>query len=132
MCMTFKLPTPWTARVVAARSMEFPMGMPTQLAVLPAGPRRDRHRSVTAAAPRRGRRPTGSSAWASSATPDWLVDGLNTSGVSAHLLYMPGGYCSFRRPRGDGSDLAQLDLAAYLLGTCASIAEVKAAVAGST
>jgi choloylglycine hydrolase len=60
---------------------------------------------------------------------DWLVDGINTAGVSAHLLYMPGGYCSFRKPKADGSDLSQLDLAAYLLGTCGSIDEVKVAMA---
>ena len=36
MCMTFKLPTAKDGSVVAARSMEFPMGMPTQLSVLPA------------------------------------------------------------------------------------------------
>jgi choloylglycine hydrolase len=42
---------------------------------------------------------------------------------------MPGGYCTYRTPRGDGSDLAQLDLAAYLLGTCASIDDVKEAMA---
>jgi choloylglycine hydrolase len=42
---------------------------------------------------------------------------------------MPGGYCTYRDPLGDGTDLAQVDLAAYLLGTCATIDEVKAAVA---
>ena len=63
---------------------------------------------------------------------DWLVDGLNTAGVSAHLLYMPGGYCSFRKAKGDSSDLSQLDLAAYLLGTCSTIDEVKEAVAAVT
>ena len=40
MCMTFKLPVAGDGTVVAARSMEFPMGMPTQLAVLPCRPRR--------------------------------------------------------------------------------------------
>jgi choloylglycine hydrolase len=42
---------------------------------------------------------------------------------------MPGGYCSYRTSIGDGSDLSQLNLAAYLLGTCGSIEDVKAAVA---
>ena len=70
----------------------------------------------------------GSSAWGSSATPTGWSTASTRQGVSAHLLYMPGGYCSFRKPRGDGSDLSQLDLAAFLLGTCGSIDEVREAV----
>jgi choloylglycine hydrolase len=130
MCMTFKLPEAEDGTVVVARSMEFPMGMPTQLAVLPsdfAGT---------------GSTGDGESAKRWTAThgvvgmglfgrPDWLVDGVNTAGVSAHALYMPGGYCTFRDPRGDGSDLSQLDLIAFLLGTCATLDEVKAAIASS-
>ena len=128
MCMTFKLPVAEDGSVVAARSMEFPMGMPTQLSVLPAD------HAGTGTVGDGGRPKT----WTAThgvvgmgvfGHADWLVDGINTAGVSAHLLYMPGGYCSFRKPKGDGSDLSQLDLAAYLLGTCGSIAEVKAAVA---
>ena len=127
MCMTFKLPAAKDGTVVAARSMEFPVGMPTQLAVLPsnhAGP------STTG-----GGSP--SKTWTAShgvvgmgvfGHADWLVDAMNTAGVSAHLLYMPGGYCTYRSARSDGTDLPQLELVAYLLGTCATVDEVKAAV----
>lgn len=127
--MTFKLPDAQDGTVVAARSMEFPVGMPTQLAVLPSD------YSGTASVGE-GARPK---SWNASygvvgmgvfGRPNWLVDGINTAGVSAHVLYMPGGYCTYRAARGDGSDVSQVDLAAYLLGTCASIDEVKAAVAG--
>ena len=127
MCMTFKLPTAVDGTVVAARSMEFPMGMPTQLAVLP----RDHAGSSDTGGGGRG------ATWSAThgivgmgvfGHAKWLVDGLNDVGVSAHLLYMPGGYCTYRMPKGDGTDVAQVDLIAYLLGTCASIAEVKAAV----
>jgi choloylglycine hydrolase len=125
--MTFKLPTAGDGTVVAARSMEFPAGMPTQLAVLPS----DYAGTGT------GADGTGAKTWAATHgvvgmgvfdRPDWLVDGVNTAGVSAHILYMPGGYCTYRTPKGDGTDLSQLDLAAYLLGTCASLDDVKAAV----
>jgi choloylglycine hydrolase len=128
MCMTFKLPEAKDGTVVAARSMEFPVGMPTQLAVLPAD-----YAGTSSVA--MGARPK---TWTARhgvvgmgvfGRPNWLMDGINTAGVSAHLLYMPGGYCTYRMPRGDGTDVSQVDLAAYLLGTCASIDEVKAAVA---
>ena len=106
------------------------MGMPTQLSVLPAdhagtGTVGDGDHPKTWVATH------GVVGMGVFGHADWLVDGMNTAGVSAHLLYMPGGYCSFRKPKGDGSDLSQLDLAAYLLGTCGSIAEVKEAVAGA-
>ena len=130
MCMTFKLPIAKDGSVIAARSMEFPMGMPTQLSVLPAD-----HAGIGTVGdgdhPKTWVATHGVVGMGVFGHADWLVDGMNTAGVSAHLLYMPGGYCSFRKPKGDGSDLSQLDLAAYLLGTCGSIAEVKEAVAGA-
>ncbi len=128
MCMTFKLPEAEDGSVVAGRSMEFPMGMPTQLAVLPSD-------FAGTASIGDGTRPK---TWTATlgvvgmgvfGRPDWLVDGINTAGVSAHVLYMPGGFCTFRDPRGDGSDLSQLDLVAYLLGTCVSLDDVRAAMA---
>jgi len=127
MCMTFKLPAAQDGTVVAGRSMEFPVGMPTQLAVLPAD-----HAGGGAlddGTPSRAWRAVqGVVGMGVFGHADWLVDGINQAGISAHLLYMPGGYCTYRRPRGDGDDLSQLDIAAFLLGTCASVDEVKAAM----
>lgn len=60
--------------------------------------------------------------------PQWLLDGMNTEGLSAHLLYMPGA-CTYQPYRGDGSDVSEVDLIAYLLGTCASVADVVTAMA---
>jgi choloylglycine hydrolase len=125
--MTFKLPAAKDGTVVAARSMEFPAGLPTQLAVLPsdyAGTA-----TVDGSHPREWTATYGVVGMGGFGRANWLVDGVNTQGVSAHLLYMPGGYCTYRTPGDDGRDLAQLDLVAYLLGTCASISDVKAAVA---
>lgn len=133
MCMTFKLPAAQDGTVVVGRSMEFPVGMPTQLAVLPAG-----FSGGGSAGGGSAGDGTSSRGWTAVqgvvgmgvfGRADWLVDGINQAGVSAHL-YMPGGYCTYRSPRGDGGDLSQLELAAFLLGTCASVEEVKAAVAG--
>src|SRR5664279_6032922 len=93
MCMTFKLPVAKDGTVVAARSMEFPMGMPTQLAVLPAD------HAGTGSVGDGGHPETWTAAHGVVGMgvfghADWLVDGINTAGVSAHLLYMPGGYLS--------------------------------------
>jgi choloylglycine hydrolase len=128
MCMTFKLPEAKDGTVVAGRTNEFPVGMPTQLAVLPAD-------YAGTSAVEDGARPK---TWTAShgvvgmgvfGRANWLMDGINTAGVSAHLLYMPGGYCTYRTPRHDGSDVSQVDLVAYLLGTCSSVDEVKVAMA---
>ena len=129
MCTNFKVKRAKDGSVVVGRSLEFPTQMPTALAMLPidfAG----------------SAQPDGSRAgatWTSTfgvvgmcafARPQWLLDGVNTAGVSAHLLYMPGGYCAYQSFVGDGSDLSEVDLIAYLLGTCASVDEVREAVAG--
>jgi choloylglycine hydrolase len=126
MCMTFKLPAAKDASVVAGRSMEFPMGMPSKLTALPRGfsPQHAPSDGGAALAWQSIHGVVGISVFDH---PGWLVDGLNTEGLSAHLLYMPGGYCTYPEARGDGTDLAQLDLVAFLLGTCASVEEVRAA-----
>ena len=128
MCMTFKLPMAEDGTVVAGRSMEFPMGMPTQLAVLPS-----RFAGVgtvaAGATPKTWTASHGVVGMAVFGTAGWLVDGVNTQGVSAHVLYMGAGYCTYPAAAGDGSDLSQLDLVAYLLGTCRDLDEVKAATA---
>jgi len=60
--------------------------------------------------------------------PAVLTDGINEAGVSAHILYMRGDFCTFAEFQGDGKDLAQVNLVSYLLGTCGSIAEVEQAM----
>lgn len=129
MCTNFKVKTAADGSVVVGRSMEFPLGVPTALGVLPSN-----YAGV-------GTAPEGKSGKTWSATygaigmvgfgnPQWLTDGMNTAGVSAHFLYMPGGFCTYSTFVGDGQDLSELDVISYLLGTCASIAEVKEAMKG--
>lgn len=129
MCTNFKVKPAKDGSIVVGRSMEFPVGVPTSLAILPSD------YAGTAAAP------AGKSGMTWTATygvvgmcgfdhPQWLTDGMSTAGLSAHFLYMPGGYCSYADFVGDGKDIGELDLIAYLLGTCSSIAEVKQAMAG--
>jgi choloylglycine hydrolase len=65
--------------------------------------------------------------------PGWLTDGTNEKGVYAGLLYMPG-FCDYPAP--DGKDPAAcmsiVNTVAYLLGTCASVAEAAAALSEVT
>ena len=60
--------------------------------------------------------------------PQWIADGTNTAGLSGHLLYMPG-HATYYSPRNDGSDIGILESLGFLLGTCATVAEAKAAMA---
>ena len=127
MCTNFKMKKAIDGTVVVGRTMEFPVGVPTSLGVLPQG------------FAGRGSAPKGASAaltWiaaygvvgmASFENPAWLSDGMNTAGVSMHALYMPNGCCVYSEYKGDGTDLCEIDVIAYLLGTCGSIAEVKQA-----
>ena len=129
MCTNFKTKKASDGSVVIGRSLEFPTAMPTALAALPSN-----FASVGVASGGKSGK-----AWAAThgivgmcafGKPELLIDGMNDAGLSAHLLYMPGGYCTYQPFKGDGTDLSEADLIAYLLGTCSSIAEVKAAMVG--
>jgi choloylglycine hydrolase len=129
MCVTFKVPRAADGSVVAGRSLEFPAQMPTALAVLPS----DYQGSFITPGGQPGR--TG---WTAShgvvgmcafGEPTVMLDGLNTAGLSVHVLYMPG-FCEFQPYRGDGSDVAEAELGAWLLGTCADTGEVRQAMRG--
>jgi len=128
-CTNFKVKAAKDGSVVVGRSLEFPTLLPTALAALPigfAGCGQLPHGTGAGASWTAAHGVVGMCAFS---RPDWLLDGLNTAGLSAHLLYMPGGYCTYQPYAGDGSDLSEVDLIAYLLGTCATVAEVRSAVA---
>ncbi len=129
MCTNFKVKAAKDGSVVVGRSLEFPTLMPTTLAALPVG-FAGRGQTPDGATPACGWQAIhGIVGMCAFSRPQWLLDGLNTAGLSSHLLYMPGGYCTFQPYRGDGSDISEVDLIAYLLGTCATVAEVTAAAA---
>lgn len=131
MCTNFKLKPAQDGSVVVGRSMEFPDVLPYSLAVLPIG-----YQGVSVAnGTTAGKSWTGTHGVVGIAAmghAGWLTDGLNDKGVSAHLLYMAGGFCTYQAFAGNGSDISEVDLIAYLLTTCASVEEVKAAVPGIT
>lgn len=128
MCTNFKLKPATDGSVIVGRSMEFPNTVPWSLAVLPAG--YEGHGTPA--------QPGGpAKAWTAKyavvgicglGNPQMLDDGVNSAGLSAHGLYMPNGYCSYAEAKGDDSDLGEMDVIAYLLGACATLDDVRAAM----
>jgi choloylglycine hydrolase len=129
MCTNIKMKKAKDGTVVVGRSLEFPTLLPTALAVLPAD-YAGAGVANGAVAGKSWKATHGVVGMCGFGKPGWLLDGMNDAGLSAHLLYMPGGFCSYQPFAGAGQDLTEVDLIAYLLGTCASIAEVKAAMNG--
>lgn len=121
MCTNFKHRTAQDGTIVVGRTMEFPVGIPWQLQVLP------KNQQFSAIMP-------GGRSWTSThgvvgiaAVADTaIMDGMNDAGVSGHGLYMAG-FCTYQEPKGDGSDLSEADVIAYLLSTCDSIEAIKQA-----
>lgn len=62
---------------------------------------------------------------------DFVTEGLNEKGLSAGLFYFPeyGEYEPYSRENASRS-MADLQLVSYILGTCATVDEVKEAVSG--
>ncbi|MFN8125188.1 MAG: linear amide C-N hydrolase [Candidatus Nanopelagicales bacterium] len=116
--------------VVVGRTMEFPDAMSARISAVPRG--------TTGV----GVTPTGENGrqWTSThgfvgvnalGHADWLTDGMNEKGLWAGLLYMPDA-CHYESADGkDPADImAIVNVVAYLLGTCADLAEVRTAMDG--
>jgi choloylglycine hydrolase len=124
MCTNFKHQPAADGSVAVGRTMEFPDVLPWQLGVV-ASDFAGRSESVS-----------DGKAWTATYgvvgigafRPQWLADGTNAAGLSGHLLYMPG-HATYAAPRNDGSDIGILEVLGFLLGTCATLAEAKAAMA---
>lgn len=129
MCTNFKTPIAEDGTVVVGRSLDYPAVMGFALCVIPRGLERTAV-TDTPGAP--------SKAWSTKHGVVGLsivnfdaamIDGMNTAGLSAHLLYMVGGFFHPAEFAGDGTDVSQLELVSFLLSTCATIAEVREALA---
>lgn len=129
MCTNFKMKQATDGTVVVGRSQEYAINIPTSIGVLPIG-------FLGASLVPDGA--TSSVEWVSKygvvgmagfGNAAWLFDGMNTAGMSLHGLAMPNGYCVYSEPKNDGTDVSVNDFAAFILGTCGSVAEAKAAAA---
>jgi len=116
--------------VVIGRAHEYAQIIPTTLAVVPVG------FVGTSIVPEGA---TSSVGWVAThgvvgmsnfGNPEWLIDGMNTAGVSIHGQAMAPAYCTYAEPKNDGTDLSLNEFVCFLLSTCGSVAEVKAAAAG--
>lgn len=111
--------------VVTGRSMEFAVELGSHLRVMPRG------------VAQKGSTPTGGPglAWSNrhgyvyvdGFGLDLAADGLNEAGLSVGALYLPGFAAYQPLAAGDQAKaLTQVELAGHLLGTCATVAEVRA------
>jgi choloylglycine hydrolase len=123
-CTNFKHQQAADGSVAVGRTMEFPDVLPWQLSVVASD------FDGSSGAVRGGRSWTGTYGVVGIAAfePQWLADGTNTAGLSAHLLYMPG-HCTFAQPRNDGTDIGVIEMLSFLLGTSATVAEARTAAA---
>lgn len=123
MCTSFRISAE-DGTVVVARTMEFPTDMGTRITVLSRG-HRGTGAGVDGAAGHRWTSTHGVVGMDAFGRPDTLTDGMNDAGLYAGLLYMPG-FCDYSPA--DGADPSSLmsivDTVAFVLGTCASVAEV--------
>ena len=130
MCTNFKVPIAEDGSVVVGRSLDYPANMSFQLCVIPKGIRRKARADDEAAPTQTWTTQHGVVGLSVSGTDAAIIDGMNDAGLSAHLLYMVGGFFHPSPFKGDGSDVSQIELASYLLSTCATIDEVRAAMKG--
>lgn len=125
MCTNFKHPKAADGTTCVGRTMEFPNVLPWQLGLLASN-----HQGTSAASakPKTWTAKYGVVGMSAFDTPQWLADGMNTAGLSGHTLYMPG-HCTYQAPKDDGTDIGALEVLAFVLGTCATTAEARAALA---
>ena len=123
MCTNFAYPAAKDGTTCIGRTMEFPNEIPWELAVTASDMKGDCTLVPNGKTWQATYGVVGMSAFSN---PQWFADGMNTAGLSAHLLYMPD-HATYSDPKGDGSDIGILDLIAFVLGTCSTLAEAKAA-----
>lgn len=125
MCTNFKYPKATDGTVCVGRTMEFPDELPWQMGVLASN-----HAGKSMVVPngKAWQAKYGVVGFSGFGNPQWYADGMNNAGLSAHALYMPA-HCTYYTPKGDGTDIGALDVIGFVLGTCASTAEAKAALA---
>jgi choloylglycine hydrolase len=125
MCTNFKYPTATDGTVCVGRTMEFPNLIPWELGVLAV--KQDAQSEVVPNG-KKWNSNYGVVGFSAFSNPQWYADAMNTAGLSAHALYMPG-YCTYYDPKNDGSDIGIMDVIAFILGTCSTTTEARAALA---
>ncbi|MGA1701643.1 MAG: linear amide C-N hydrolase [Candidatus Nanopelagicales bacterium] len=125
MCTNFKAPIAEDGTVVVGRSLDYPALMGFQICVIPRGQERSALVDPDKPAGKAWTTQHGVVGVSLANVDAFILDGMNDAGLSAHVLYMVGGFFHPAKFRGDGSDVSQAELVTYLLTTCASVAEVR-------
>ena len=126
MCTNFKAPTAEDGTAVVGRSVDYPALMGFQLCVIPKGLARTARAEAGASGMKTWTTSHGVVGLSVAGNDAAIFDGMNDAGLSAHALYMVGGFFHAPEFKGDGTDVSQTELASYLLSTCATIDEVRA------
>lgn len=119
MCTNFAYPAAQDGTVCIGRTMEFPNEIPWEIAVAASDMRGE---STLVPGGKTWQASYGVVGMSAFGNHQWFADAMNTQGLSAHMLYMPG-HCSYYEAKGDGSDIGILDLTAFVLGTSATLDE---------
>lgn len=126
MCTNFKTPIAEDGTVVVGRSVDYPAIMGFQLCVIPKGLARAARADAGVVETKRWTTLHGVVGLSIAGNDAAIFDGMNDAGLSAHALYMVGGFFHAPEFKGDGTDVSQTELASFLLSTCATIDEVRA------
>jgi len=128
MCTNFKHQVAVDGTVCVGRTMEFPDVLPWQLGLLASD---FEGTSAASSKSKTWKAKYGVIGMSAFDTPQWMADGMNTVGLSGHALYMPG-HCTYQDAKNDGTDIGALELLAFILGTCETTTEARAALATCT
>lgn len=137
MCTSFQLHAE-DSSIVVGRTMEFPIELPWDLIVVPPGRQQQSSAPTGAGHSWTGRYGYAGISIGESRLPSGAIapaqesvsDGVNEAGLTAGLLYLPG-YTQYQSPEGVPNErlLAPVDMASFVLATCATVAEAREAIA---
>lgn len=117
-----------TDRHVSARTLDFGFEVGSSVQVVPRG--QEWHATRTEAGPVLSwTNQLGFVALDGFGMPDYFADGLNEAGLSVATLWLPETRLPTTAPAGDGAAVDFVNLAGWLLGTCRTVADVRAALA---
>jgi choloylglycine hydrolase len=125
MCTNFKTPIADDGTVVVGRSVDYPALMGFQLCVIPKGLARTARADEGVTDTKTWTTLHGVVGLSIAGDEAAIFDGMNDAGLSAHALYMVGGFFHAPDFKGDGTDVSQTELVSYLLSTCATIDDVR-------
>lgn len=120
-----------TDRHVSARTLDFAMELDSTVEVVPRGQRWTATATPDGSAPLVWENSLGYVAMTGFGFRDYAADGLNEAGLSVATLWLPETTLPSSPPAGDGAVVDFVNLAGWLLGTCRTVADVKAALSGA-